>query len=488
MSTSSASKRAIGFDSLGLEDALATIRQRRGAAAVCAVLALTTALAALFALRAGPEVRPLIPITATVWLLADLLTAFLLLAQFFVNGIPLFGILSSAYAFSGLLTMPYIAYFPGQFGTVALNPSDQQISISLWIVWHCTFPVLVICASLANSRSKRIVSRGDIRKLAVVFALAPLVAALAVASLVLSLRTALPHFILSGHFQPLWREAAVPVVAFLNALACATLVLRRQRLTTLLLWLSVATFAATLDALLNLSATRYSYAWDIGKLITVFTASVVLVMILCDIAQLYARLSRLARIDVLTSLRNRRALEEHLELVFNNARRVRGSVALLVVDIDLFKRYNDAYGHLAGDECLQRVAKELAKCATRPLDLVTRYGGEEFVIVLPDTPLHGALVTAEKVRAVVEDLAIGHADKALGHVTVSIGVGYSPNARDTDEKRLFEAADMALYEAKNRGRNRVVLGGTSEPVNEPAPYFAGIPATLSSATASARAE
>lgn len=88
-------------------------------------------LAAFFALRPGPEIRPLIPITATIWLLADLLTAFLLLAQFYVNGIPLFGILSSAYALSGLLTLPYVAFFPGQFGTGVRSPSDQQISIVL---------------------------------------------------------------------------------------------------------------------------------------------------------------------------------------------------------------------------------------------------------------------------------------------------------------------------------------------------------------------
>ncbi len=427
----------------------------------------------------GPQILPLIPMTATIWLLADILTGFLLLVQFFVNGIPLFGILASAYAFSGLLTLPYIVFFPGQFGTGPLSPSDQQLSIVLWIVWHCSFPILVICAAFADSGTKRIVSRDKIRRLAAVFAIAPVFAALAVATLVYTFREMLPHFILNGHFQAPWHEAAVPAVVFFNVLACAAIARRRQRLTTLLLWLSVAMFAATLDALLNLSAARYSYAWDIGKLITVFTASVVLVMILGDIAELYGRLARLARIDVLTSLRNRRALEEHLDLVFGNARRSHGSVALLVVDIDLFKRYNDAYGHLAGDECLQRVAAELAKCASRPLDLVTRYGGEEFVIVLPDTPLHGALVTAEKVRAVVERLQIVQADKT--YITVSVGVGYTPDARDTDQKRLFEAADTALYEAKDRGRNRVVLGASNAPTSEPKLHYAA--ATMPSSAA-----
>ena len=108
------------------------------------------------------------------------------------------------------------------------------------------------------------------------------------------------------------------------------------------------------------------------------------------------------------------------------------------------------------------VARALVACATRPSDLVARYGGEEFAIVLPDTPLHGALVIAERIRSVVERLEIVHGTQAIGHVTVSIGICFTTDAQKVAAGTLFETADRALYDAKEAGRNRVVLG-TNEP-------------------------
>lgn len=447
---------------LGFEESLSTVQQRYGALAVCAMLVAVAVLGASFGMHPGPVITPFIPMTATVWLLADLLTGFLLVAQFYVNGNPMLGILAGGYALSGLLTLPYVFAFPGLFRAAPLPVGDQQISITLWALWHCSFPIIVTCAALTGARSGRIVSRARVRLLAAVIVVAPFVAAIVVSALVIALRAHLPHVIIDGHFQLLWRSVYVPAVVALNAIACLVTIGASGRLSGLKLWLGVAMFASALDALLNLSATRYSYAWDAGKLITVFTASVVLIMILCDIVELYGRLARVARIDVLTSLANRRAFEEHFELVFANARRLRTGMALLVVDVDFFKHYNDSRGHLAGDACLQRVAGALSKCATRPLDLVSRYGGEEFAVVLPDTPLAGVLATAERIRSVVERLEIVYDGKGLGRVTVSVGVAYAPDARTCDETALFETADLALYEAKDRGRNCVVLRGQAE--------------------------
>ena len=144
--------------------------------------------------------------------------------------------------------------------------------------------------------------------------------------------------------------------------------------------------------------------------------------------------------------------------MLNNARRLHGSMGLLVIDIDFFKSYNDAHGHLAGDECLRRVSRELSASAGRPLDLVARYGGEEFVVALPDTSLRGVLEVAERIRARIEALRFTASKRENRGITVSIGVSYVRDALGTNDLVLFETADHALYDAKEQGRNQVRLG------------------------------
>jgi diguanylate cyclase (GGDEF)-like protein len=312
------------------------------------------------------------------------------------------------------------------------------------------------------------VSRREIRVTTALFASVPVVVVAAVAALVIVSRNALPHFVVRGHFEPLYRALFLPAVILLNGLATVVL-LRPRRLTSLNVCLALAVFSALIDASLNLSSDAYSYAWDASKLITVFTSSVVLFMMLFDIAGIYGRLERVANVDVLTSVANRRAFEQHMRDAFLGARRSGGSLSLLVIDIDFFKRYNDAFGHSGGDECLRGVARAIAECVTRPLDLVARFGGEEFVVVLPDTPLAGVLTLAERIRSVVAEVNVVHEAKTLGRITVSIGVSDVRDAAAIEERVLFETADRALYEAKRAGRNRVVLGRTdiaSTPVNE----------------------
>ncbi|MDQ2857403.1 MAG: GGDEF domain-containing protein, partial [Candidatus Eremiobacteraeota bacterium] len=235
----------------------------------------------------------------------------------------------------------------------------------------------------------------------------------------------------------------------------------------------VAMSTATLDSLLNAtSPSRYSYGWYAGKAETVITASVVLAVLLAEVTGLYRRLSDMAMVDTLTHLFNRRALEAHMQLVIRHAKRHSSGLGLLMVDVDFFKGYNDAYGHAAGDECLRRVAAVLKAAAPRPLDHVSRYGGEEFVVLLPETPREGAVAVARRILGRIEDAAIPYARYGRGHITVSVGVGFVADARDVDEVALFSCADLALYEAKDRGRNAFVIADyTSTPVRvEPLPY------------------
>ena len=156
----------------------------------------------------------------------------------------------------------------------------------------------------------------------------------------------------------------------------------------------------------------------------------------------------------LTDLANRRQFDTTLEQEWQRAIRSELPLSLLFADIDYFKRYNDSYGHQAGDDCLKKVADSLQKTVHRPSDLVSRYGGEEFVIILPDTTSEGALAVAEKMLKHIDDLKIPHKNSdSADHVTLSIGVATLCPEEGSSPNELIEAADRVLYKAKDNGRN-----------------------------------
>ena len=167
------------------------------------------------------------------------------------------------------------------------------------------------------------------------------------------------------------------------------------------------------------------------------------------------RLQMLASLDGLTSIANRRSLEDRFEEEWRRAVRTQKPLALLLIDIDHFKQFNDLYGHHLGDRCLQTVARELSDCLRRPEDFLARYGGEEFVVLLPHTELEGARVVAECIRAAIAELAIEHGASPSGCLTVSIGCSACCPTNGHMQLDLLQKADAALYGAKNAGRNRV---------------------------------
>jgi diguanylate cyclase (GGDEF)-like protein len=160
-------------------------------------------------------------------------------------------------------------------------------------------------------------------------------------------------------------------------------------------------------------------------------------------------LRELAFVDGLTGVHNRRHFDERFIAETRRAQRTRAPLAIALADVDHFKRYNDALGHLAGDDCLRRVAAALRACLRRPTDLLARYGGEEFVCLLPDTDLAGAIGVAQLMEDTVRALALPHPG-VDGSVTISLGVSAGNQAQG-----LVEAADRALYLAKAAGRGRV---------------------------------
>jgi diguanylate cyclase (GGDEF)-like protein len=166
----------------------------------------------------------------------------------------------------------------------------------------------------------------------------------------------------------------------------------------------------------------------------------------------------LAARDGLTGLRNRRAFDEHLIRSWQQALRDRKTIALMFIDVDAFKKYNDRYGHKAGDIALQRIAGVVHSVAKRALDLAARYGGEELAVILYDVPREAALPLAEAMRTAVMNLGIEHLDSApLNVVTISIGIGIVRPTLARSPDGAVQLADEALYAAKRNGRNRVEL-------------------------------
>jgi diguanylate cyclase (GGDEF)-like protein len=176
-------------------------------------------------------------------------------------------------------------------------------------------------------------------------------------------------------------------------------------------------------------------------------------------------LENLAFLDGLTGIANRRQFDQQLEKEWRRMMRRGASLALILIDIDHFKKFNDHYGHAAGDDCLRLVAHTIARVIKRPGDLAARYGGEEFAIILPETDEKGASIVAETMRLAVDTLKLPHAMSSAGdNITISLGVASDIPDLNKNEKDLVNTADRALYHAKITGRNRV---STEAPVVGP---------------------
>ncbi len=176
------------------------------------------------------------------------------------------------------------------------------------------------------------------------------------------------------------------------------------------------------------------------------------------------RLGDLAERDGLTGLRNRRAFDEQLLRVWQQSLRDRSSLAVLLIDIDHFKRYNDTYGHQAGDACLRHIAQIVQQFARRPLDVAARYGGEELAVVLYQVTSEHAAMVAEQLRASVEAARLEHREAPIrGQVTISVGVAWLDATIDCAPEEAVKLADQALYAAKLGGRNMVRVVGRDEP-------------------------
>lgn len=196
--------------------------------------------------------------------------------------------------------------------------------------------------------------------------------------------------------------------------------------------------------------------------------------LLFELQNTQVALQDLADTDQLTQVANRRHFDREFKVEWRRAMRERTPVSMLLIDVDHFKKYNDTYGHQAGDVCLQKIAQSLTSITHRPADLASRYGGEEFAILLPVTKQKDAAMLAERLRRKIEALHIEHSESEFGIVTVSIGVSccepawdFTGNTPEEEQKVIFPAmlltaADNALYVSKEQGRNQISEQGCGD--------------------------
>lgn len=434
-----------------------TGRRHRMAATIMTAAMVAVALVSMpFGRMALPANPSFLPAFGAMTLVSDLLTGCLLLSQARLakDRLPLR--LGVAYLFSALTLIPHMLAFPGVFAASPVIGGSAS-AVWLWVAWHGGFAALVVRFLLA--RSERLPPRGI--RLAV--------AGLAVAVLAVTIVSTiglpwLPTILVDGNYHRLNTLGIGPAVLGASVLAVA-LVARRHRLNDpLSLWLFVALLAATLDVALTLfGGGRFTLGWYAARCLSLMTGLTVLTALLSElvgqagrVAEVNEQLEQLLRTDVLTGVANRRAFDIAMATEWRRARREQSSLSLLMIDIDLFKGFNDLYGHPAGDVCLRQVAKGLNAELQRPADLAARLGGEEFALLLPNTEEAGAIQVAERVRASVEALGLVHDGSVLRHVTISVGVATSrPFDRTEDPQSLMDAADRALYRAKASGRNTI---------------------------------
>jgi diguanylate cyclase (GGDEF)-like protein len=470
--------------SVFLTDQAAGRNECRFAAAVIGCSTLIFLGLAPFAKLPLTPVPAFIPIYQSALLINDLITVVFLLGQSQYSRGRALIVLAGGYLFTALISSVHALTFPGLFAPAGLLGAGVQTTAWLYMVWHGGFPLFVIGYALCGVEQPR-------RAYASMLLMAAAVAAIVLACTLFA--TAGQRFlpgIMQGNLHTAVMWPVVSAVWVLN-LSAAIAVSRRRPLSILDLWLIVTMCAWMFDvglaALFNIA--RFDLGFYAGRIYGLAAASLVLVMLLWGHSRLYlqliklhrsereksAELARITTIDALTGIANRRAFDEALHEEWRRMLRHGTALSLLMIDVDYFKRFNDAYGHVAGDRCLRRVAQAVASRARRAGELAARYGGEEFAVLLPQTGIGEAGKLAEVICETVRDCEIPHEQSgAAPHVTISVGVasiGKYPDAaaafsRDGAASAgatiLIETADLALYRAKMAGRNQAAVASPND--------------------------
>ncbi len=391
----------------------------------------------------------------------DVITLVLLLGQFAMLRARKLLFLAAGYLFTATIALVHGLTFPGLFAPTGLLAAGPQTTAWLYMIWHAGFPLAVILYAVRPAGD--VVLARPAQAMAVMGA--GVLALIAAATLLTTVgHTLLPPVMNANRYTDIYAF----VVGSVCVLSLAALwVLWRSRPHTVLdVWLMVTLLAWSIDVALSaaLNGGRYDLGFYAGRLYGLAAAAFVLVVLLLETTALYARLvstnltlRQLASRDSLTGMYNRRHFDECLAAEIQRTRREGQPLSLQLIDIDFFKQYNDHYGHLQGDACLRQVGASIERVVRRPADVAARFGGEEFAVLLPNTPSTGALDVAAAIRVELANAAIAHPTHPSQRVTISIGVATAAAQQALTPQELIGLADAALYRAKHAGRDAVMV-------------------------------
>ena len=445
---------------IGLREWRAGAKGRFAARVTAVGLVLTALFLTPFAGVALPVSLPLLAALIGASIVTTAIGALLLLFQGRALGSTAVTILGVGFAFVTASMIPYLFSYPAMFG-----PSDgshPRTSGMLWVGWHLALvAALVLYGRFHHVGSDRVRAR---RRGA--YAIAGFAFAYGIVLAIAYQPDLVPAYD-DGSLTAIALRMLAPLLAT-PGLAVGIAALRRRKPTVLDVGVGIIAVAIPLDLYLTaIGMHPFSVGWYAGRLQMLFANLAVLGVLLAQGGRLSGELVTRARAladeaytDTLTGLPNRRRFDEEFVRAAGSSTRRGAELAVAMIDIDRFKRYNDAFGHQAGDVALRRVGGAIAASVARSADFAARYGGEEFVVILEDTDLDGAFAVAERIRN--EVLRLGIPTERNDSLSVSIGVA----ARWPGEgvETLLRRADRALYAAKNAGRNRVALADAERAV------------------------
>ena len=399
-----------------------------------------------------------LPAFGSLTFVGDFITALLLLSQARALNDRSLAWLGAAYFFSATIIVPHLLAFPGVFSEGPVIGSSGS-AVWLWAIWHGGFALGIVNFAVRKPEEsgRAVVIRPIILSILLLAAGLSLVVTLG--------EPLLPPIMIDGHYAWFKTWGISPVILACTIAGTALVLARlRRHVSILLIWLAVAMVASVVDIGLTMLANgRFTLGWYLARCLSFVAGFSVLCALLTDFMKMFdtvaksnRQLEKLSLTDPLTEIANRRSFEQRLDVEWSRALREQVPISLVMIDIDHFKRYNDRFGHPAGDECLRMVAAVLTQRARRPWDMPARLGGEEFAVLLPTTESGGAIRVAEMFRCSIENISLPHPESPFLIVTVSVGVAtVYPHEAGQTPKALIEAADAALYGAKKTGRNRV---------------------------------